>query len=331
LNQASLSRLLSSLGVLLIIFFGIALGFDIFPPKLLQPEWILIYTSSLANFVTIPLFGIIFILLAGYIYQESLGKTQFWAARFAALLAVLYILVQPMLGFAVWKSLADLSVSNKQQISAINKQASDLAKAINKATSFDGLRASMRRLNGPPIPEIARSVDLADLKKRTLESVVTARDSFPGRLNTPTSPAFVELYKRAIRTSILSIVATIAFGFLSWNPISDRNVLIAFLKSIGLFGITPISIYTATTTLVAKAVSKFREDSEINTKRRAAAIRQRQLSKMEAEQLREHKRQQINEQKRVREIQKERARMEELERRMERRRELEREKERRGK
>ena len=325
MNPNSLSRVLARSGLVLLLFFGAVVLFDVLPPKLLQPDWILNFAVTLSNTLSIPIVGIILINLANYVAPKEHVKLQLRVARLAALLALLFLLIQPMLAFAVWKNARDLTSYNKEQINSIQVKGTQLTEAISKSATFEELRDRMARLQGPQIPDQARAIALPALKKQLLQSVKAAQAAFPTRLNTPTSEGYKEVYKRIARTSVLSLFGSIGFGLLAWNPITDKNILLLYLQSIGLFGITPASLYKSCSTFLANYQMKHKQDIKIKDNRKSAIHHQRQIRKAESQQMREQRRRQIADQKQAEKMRRERERLQDLERKMERKQELERE------
>jgi hypothetical protein len=325
-NQNSLPKLLNSLGMLLLALYGVLVLFDTLPIKLLQPDWIFNLAVVLGNYVSIPLVGMVLVQLAAYLSPDHLAKVQVRVARLSAILALIFLLLQPMLGFAVWRNFRTLSIFNKEQVELINRKSKEITQAINKAGSFSELQTKMIMLQGPVVPEQARSMDLPVLKKQLVDVIKAARDSAPGRLTTPTSAAYIDFYKRLARTSVVCLLALLGFGLLSWNQVSSQNILLSYLTSIGLFGITPNSIYTGFTSFYKNYQIKRTEDANVKSMRHSAAMHQRQIRKAEAE----LKRQQIADRKQAERSRMERERMLEVERKMERKRQLEEERQRRG-
>ncbi len=325
MNPNSFSRVLARSGLVLIALFGAIVLFDVLPPKLLQPDWILNFAVTLSNTLSIPIVGILLVNLANYVAPKEHIKLQLRIARLAALLALLFLFVQPMLAFAVWKNARDLTSYNKEQISSIQAKGAQLTQAIQNSTTFEQLQAGMTRLQGPPIPDQARGIALPVLKKQLLDSIRAAQKAFPSRLNTPTSEGYREIYKRIARTSVLSLLGTIGFGLLAWDPITDKNILFLYLQSLGLFGITPASIYKSCSTFLANYQLKRKHEAKIKDNRKSALHHQRQIRKAESQQMRAQKRKQLADQKQAEKMRRERERLLELERKMERKQELERE------
>jgi len=327
LNSTSFSRLLARSGLILLILFGVVVAFDVSPPKLLQPDWLLNFGITLSNTISIPFVGIVLVYVASYIDLQACNKLYVRVARLSALLAMLFLLVQPMLAFALWKNFQDLRVYNKEQSNLIQRKGADLTRAIQNSTTFADLQINMSRLQGPNIPDQARAVPLAELKKQLLYSIQTAQKSFASRLPSPTSDAYKAIYKRMARASLISLLGTVGFGLLAINPNTEKNILILYFKSIGLFGITPASIYKFYKEYAENQREKKQLQGVTKERRKSTLNYQRQKRKAEVLQLREQKRQLNEDRKLAERRQRERERMLELEHKRARKQELEEEQE----
>lgn len=330
LNTNSLSRLLARSGLVLLLLYVIVVLFDVLPPKLLQPDWILSFAVSMSNSISIPLVGIVLVHLAGYLAPAEKMKLHIRVARLAAILSLLFLFIQPMLAFAVLRNFRDLADFNNQQIILIKTKGAQLNQAIQQANTFVELQSSMARLQGPAIPEQARALPLGELKAQLLAAVKNAQAAFPARLNTPTSPAYREIYKRIARTSLMCLLGTFAFGVLAWNPITDKNILFTYFQSVGLFGVTPATLHKSFRVFLEDYQNRRRQDSQMKVNRKSALRHQQQIRKAEAQQMRDQKRRMLAEHKQAEKMRLERERIEELERKMDRKQELERERQRRG-
>ncbi|MFN9621792.1 MAG: hypothetical protein ACK587_02990 [Cyanobacteriota bacterium] len=328
MTSISLSRLLARIGLILLILFGVIVVFDVSPPKILQPDWILNSAVVLSNTASIPLVGIVLVHLANQFAPQENGKLALRVGRLSALLALLFVLIQPMLAFAVWRNFRDLRDYNEDQIRIIQRKGEELKQAIKNSATFEQLQANMARLQGPPIPDQARSIGLGELRRQLLTSVSAAQASFPSRLTTPTSEAYKEIYKKIGRASILSLIGSIGFALLAWNPMAEKNIVLLYLQSVGIFGITPLSLYNSSIKFLEQYKMKRREESKKKENRQSAVVHQRQMRRIEMQQIRQQKRQQISAQKQAEKARRQRDKLLELERKMERKRELEEEQDR---
>ncbi|MFN9644369.1 MAG: hypothetical protein ACK6BG_04440 [Cyanobacteriota bacterium] len=324
MNQNSIPRMVNAIGILLLVLFGSLVLFDTLPVRLLQPDWIFNLSIVLGNYVSIPLVGITLVHLGGYLDPDDLGRVQLRVARLSAILALLFLLIQPMMAFAVWRNFQTLTSFNKEQVALINKKSVEITQAIQTSDSFDELRMRMLRLQGPQIPEQARYVSLPTLKKQLVDLIKAARDSAPGRLTTPTSSAYVDFYKRLARTTFINLLSMIGFTLLAWNPRRNQNVVFSYLASLGLFGITPKSIFERFVSFLNEREIRQQEKGNASEIRRSAMLHQRQIRKAESLM----RRRELAEQRQAERARREREKILELERRMERKRDLQEEKER---
>jgi hypothetical protein len=323
LNSTSFSRLLARSGLVLLILFGVVVAFDTSPPKLLQPDWLLNFGVTLSNTVSIPLVAIVLVHIASFIDLEACNKLYVRVARLSALLALLFLFVQPLLAFALWKNFRDLKIYNKEQSNVIQEKGIELTRAIERSMTFQDLQINMARLQGPSIPDQARAVPLAELKKQLLYSIQTAQKSFASRLPSPTSNAYKEIYKRLARTSLISVLGTIGFTLLARNPNTEKNIILLYLKSVGLFGLTPASIYKSYRTFLENQSEMKEMKASMMEKKKSSLNYQRQLRKAEAQQQREQKRRMDEERKMAEKRRREREQLLELERKRARQQELE--------
>ncbi len=329
MNSTSFSRLLARSGLILLILFGVIVAFDVSPPKLLQPDWLLNFGVTLSNTLSIPFVGIVLVHIASYIDLQASNKLYVRVARLSGLLALLFLFIQPMLVFALWKNLRDLRIYNKEQSNVIQLKGAELTRAIENSLTFQDLQVNMSRLQGPSIPDQARAVPLAELKKQLLYSIRTAQQSFASRLPSPTSDTYKEIYKRLARTSVISILGTIGFGLLARNPNTEKNILVLYFKSMGLFGITPASLYKSYKAYLERQKELKQIQGLSKDKKKSSLNYQRQIRKVEEQKVRDQKRRLNEERKMAEKRRREREQALELERKRARKLELEEEQERR--
>jgi hypothetical protein len=308
LNQNSLARLLSRTGFLLLVLFALLVGFDVFPPQLLKPDWITNFAFALSNYIMFPIVGIVLIHLAAYLSPVATARSQLSMARLAALLALLYLLLQPMLVFAVWRNSVDLAANNKQQLEFIQNKSAQLRRAIQTSASFEELQSGMLRLQGPQVPDQARAIALPELKTQVLEAVKAAEAAFPARLNTTSSPAYREVYKRIVRTAAIAVLGTFAFVILAWNPANDSNIILTYLKTIGLFGITTGDLQQKISFYLRDAKIKREREAGLKASRAASSKQDRQMRQEMEKRMREEKRRQAADRKRAQALQRQRDR-----------------------
>jgi hypothetical protein len=304
LEAASLSRLLSRSGLLLLALYAAVVLFDVLPPRLLDPNWILNFAATLVNFVSIPLAGMAFIHVAAYLRAPALGLFQLRISRLAAVMALLFILIQPMLIFAVHKNRLDLTRYNNQQVKLIKAKEKQLLNAISSSSSFEELRFKMSSLQGPAIPDQAREIPLAELKSQLLASIRDAAADLPNRLPRTNSPQYKQLYKNIFRTSFLGFLGFIGFGLMAWNPVTDKNIIFSYFGSIGLFGFKPANLKMKITNYLERRKAM----ADVKAARKLALQHEQRMVKQQSQQMRDQKRRINEDRKRAEKLERQRQR-----------------------
>jgi hypothetical protein len=131
-----------------------------------------------------------------------------------------------------------------------------------------------------------------------------------------------------VRTSAICLIGVAGFSLLARNPNTEKNILFLYLKSIGIFGITPSSLYKSLQTFLERRKEKQLEQGLSKDKRQSALNYQRQIRKAESQQIRDQKRRQNEERKQAEKRRRERELILELERKKARKQELEEEQDR---
>lgn len=288
--DSHVGQLLSRLGQLLVVLFAVSVVFDTYPVRLLQPDWILAFTATASNFVTIPLLGLGLVHLAGHIAPTTQLKPQRRAARLATLLALLFLLIQPLLAVATYKSGVNLSINNRQQAAAIKARGDSLVNAVNTATTFGQVQSRMAALQGPPILDESSSVPLPILKKEILKSVSSSQAILLDRLQQAQSAALPQIYKQIARSSLLALIGTLGFALLSWDPLRKKNLVLTYLGSIGIGGLTPASIAKRLAEVTAGLRSGLRRALKGNIKWRQARKLEQERRRLQNKKKQEAKR-----------------------------------------
>lgn len=323
MGEVLLPPFLRATGLFLIFIYSVSTLFDIIPIKLLQPDWIFNAVQVFVNGVSIPIVGIALVHLSSFLSaSDKQLKVQLKIARLAALLGILFLLMLPMLAFSVRQNLVSLQKTNQEQIVQFNQKGSEIIAAINASSSFDELRSRLITLNGPQLNPESRGVDLNELKKKLIEGVKAIQSSAPGRLLTPTSPTYLDFYKRVLRVSFLALIASITFFSLAWSPVSQQNIIISYFQNLGFFGFKPSAVMKQIFIFMSSFQARQKEKMEMRQKRKFALQHQRQIRRAEMYQMRDEKRRQMEERKRAQKLSEERERMLELERKMQRKNEL---------
>lgn len=176
--------------------FLVVVGFDSFPPRLLDPIWLITASSVLVNSVSIPLAGVLFTHIAAIIspHNNALQERRRRISRLARLAAFGYLLLIPLLAFATWRGVTNVNQGSLRQAAVITRNADRLNKAIDSASSSLQLQQAMVRLQGPQISDRDLAVPLEQLKGNLRGIIAQLRQRFISELPKPDSEAYKPLY-----------------------------------------------------------------------------------------------------------------------------------------
>jgi hypothetical protein len=180
--------------------------------------------------------------LAGHLAPTPELKTQRRAALLAALLALVFLLIQPLLVVASYKAGVNLSISNRRQAAAIEERGNTLVDAVKTATTFGQVQSRMAALQGPPILDESSTIPLPTLKQELLKSINSSQAILIARSKESTSQVLPQIYRQAARSAILCLIGSLGFSLLAWDPVRKRNLVFSYLGSIGIGGLTPASL-----------------------------------------------------------------------------------------
>lgn len=221
------ARLILAASYALIAFFVLVNCFDGFPVRLLDPAWIIATASSLSNSVSIPIAGVGLAHVAAALapLNTTIQQRRRLISRLSALAALGFLLMLPLLGFATWRGIYNVNRGAKLQTQAYNRMAGKLIGAIDVSSSPQDLQKKMVGLKGPQISDRDLERPLAELKQRQKQIIELTLQNSINQIPRPTSENFIPLYRQALRSALLSLVGSIAFAALAWNPIKEQSLL----------------------------------------------------------------------------------------------------------
>jgi hypothetical protein len=225
--SADSARLLADAALALFAIYAVVVAFDIFPLRLADPLWLITASSALVNAVSIPLAGVVFLHLAAAIapYTNWIHQRRQNISRLAAWAALGFLLLVPLLGFATWRGIANVSAASQKQTAGYTRSAQNLLQAIDRAATPRELQQSMVKLQGPQISDQDLNQPLAVLKKAGTLLVKQALAASVSQLPKPDSQAYKPLYIQTLRTALLALVSSIAFAAVVWNPLKRQTLL----------------------------------------------------------------------------------------------------------
>jgi hypothetical protein len=219
--------IISNLAIGLFWLYFIFVVFDIFPLRLLDPIWMITLATSLCNSSSIPLAGLALVHLAiGFNPESQLIKSRrIFYSRLAAWASVGFLMLLPLIGYANWRGIRNIELTNKTNIATINAKAKELKTQIFQASTQKDLQLRMAKFQGPALPNESLAQPLDQLKQQALAFVESSAKAFEVKTPGPFAEQYMPIYKQSMRAAALSLVAALSFAACAWNPRTNTTAL----------------------------------------------------------------------------------------------------------
>ncbi len=232
MDSNKLASLLLNLAYTLFAVFLVIIVVEAFPPRLLDPDWILALSATLVNAVTIPLVGLGLVHLAVHIASEPRFQLiQRRLGRLATWVALGFFLLLPLLGLLVFLNGQKIEQANAVQKVQIELKANQISKAVAEAQSLEELRRAMVAVQGPQLDAASLNQPLPQIKKQVLRVVAQARSGFLAQQKGPYSKEYMPVFRQILRISLLSLISGFGFASLAWNPKTNKSLLTTWLEA----------------------------------------------------------------------------------------------------
>jgi hypothetical protein len=223
----TVAPLLSDGALAFFALYFILVAFDIFPPRLLDPLWMLTTASSLCNSMTIPLAGLALLHLSAALdpMNNRIQARRTFYSRLAAWVALGFLLLLPLIGYANWRGIRNVTSTNVQAVAGVKRNAARLISQIQTASTPQDLQGRLRRFQGPILPDSELAQPLPQLKKQAVVLVNQVLNRYLSSIPSPRSEAFTEIYRQSLRTALMALVGSLASACLAWDPRSSTSIL----------------------------------------------------------------------------------------------------------
>ena len=213
--------------------FLVDVAAELLPPRPQDPLWLLQAATGFVNTLTIPLAGVLFFhLAAALVPLKGMGEFwRTWASRVATVLALLFLLLLPLLGFATWRGITNVQSAVQQEVKLISSNADRVRAAIRKASSPKELQQFMSEQKGPRVNDEEFDIPLATLKKSKLLLVDQVQTNYTNQIPGVKSRRYYPIFMQTLRTSALALAGSAGFAALAWNPKRQQSLLRTFLES----------------------------------------------------------------------------------------------------
>ena len=223
----SVAVMLSDGALALFAIYALVIAFDILPPRLLDPNWLMNVALSLSRNLVIPLAGLVFLHLAAWMapMSNSIQDRRNFFASLARWAMIGFLLLLPLIGYATWASNNAIKIQKQIQLNTAQKTVNRLTRAIDAASTPAELQISLLALNGPNIPKELLSQPLPLLKQQSRIMVNQAYKTLVQDYKGFGTAQYLPLFIRAAKALCLSLVGAFASAALAWNPIKQQSML----------------------------------------------------------------------------------------------------------
>jgi hypothetical protein len=214
-----LANTLSWVGIACIGFFVSGVLFQLWPIRLLDPNWIQTVANAFIVTGITPLIGAVLILVAPLACPEfeALQRRAWLVRRISILVAIGYVLLIPLQGYAGTQI---LFTTRKEQMDLLT-QVRSATKAIQESRSAPELREAYKLLPGQkPILGDQFDVPFETVKQNILKEV----DPSLNRAETVFSEQMERLWSRWL-TSFIQTTLRLIFLFIGFATIAQRSPL----------------------------------------------------------------------------------------------------------
>jgi hypothetical protein len=221
------AKLIANASAIFFGLFALIVIFDAMPPRLLDPLWLIGLAVSLTNTVSFPLVGLILVHIGAALAPMNAGINQrrMLLSRLAAWASAAYLMLIPLVGFAVWRGVANIGLGAKRQEASIGRSADRLLTAIAKSSTPQQLQQSMASLQGPPISDADLARPLPELKVALRQVVGQIRQRLITEIPRPDAKGYISLYLQALRAALMAFLSSAGFAALSWNAFKESTLL----------------------------------------------------------------------------------------------------------
>lgn len=197
---------------LFLLFISASLP-GIFPIRLLQPSWLLRFAATLSTASPLALTGLALLQVAVALSpgEVRIKKRLRLFARLAALVALGFLILLPLQGFALFRQTAILNEARVSRIQRAEQQLNTLRGVVASSTSSEQLNSRLQEVNGPVLGPADRIQPLPLLKAQV--GAVLDQAAIQIRKEREASPVVGRL---ALLPDLLRIALTngaLAFGF----------------------------------------------------------------------------------------------------------------------
>ncbi|MFZ0409722.1 MAG: hypothetical protein WAM11_16675 [Cyanobium sp.] len=218
----------------MVVLFLLTILGSFLPPRLLDPNWILILSSNLIDNGVNPLLGLFLMMLASYLdpSNEAIKRRQTRFRSLACWAAIGYLLLAPLQGMAFLRGFDQASSSLTQQTQQSRQAIASLRDAVINADTLVDLQTRMLKLQAPALPPDATSVSLAALKTSLLNQLEARDNVLKQALREPLIKQLWPTLQKTLRNMAAALVLGLGFASVATAKGSSVTLLQGWIEGL---------------------------------------------------------------------------------------------------
>lgn len=214
-ERIGVGNLIGQMAGALLALFVVLVVADSLPVRLMDPTWQLRFSGALIRNGLMPLLAIVMVPLAVVIDPSNgaLARYRDRLRRWTIFVALGYVLLIPLQGYAVWNGVGQLRSAQAGQFNQATKQFTQLRQAIQSAESAADLQRRFQALGVPIQPQAGLNQPLPVLRKRLLDGVEGAENRLRNTLlGKPSADTVQALILQGARVALSALILAFAFA-----------------------------------------------------------------------------------------------------------------------
>lgn len=212
-EKAILISLLNGASFTMVGSFVIGVLASVVPIRLADPLWLIGIITAILSHAGYALTGFVLLHLAVAFAPDRLDlqERSAWASRLAVPVALGFLLLIPLQGFAVWRGFnLNRGVEARQQ-DLTTRSIQRLRQEIAIAPSIDQLQSRLRQIQAPPLTDADRALPLPQLKRKLLSQLSQAETVF--LLGQASARSDLSRYLSQLLSNLRFLVLELIFAF----------------------------------------------------------------------------------------------------------------------
>jgi len=202
----------------------------LFPISLLQPEWMVRFSSSLRGIASLPLMALGLIMLANMIDDKVMPSSSHLQLmrRIASFAAIGFLLLIPLQTYGTVVGIRSQLQQNQAQLNRLTSAAELVQNAINEPQLRDAIRAIP---GADGVADQPLGADVKTIKLALLNKLRESTNSLQTQLDDSKTKAIQDIIPPLIRDAIISLAYAIGFAGMAYGRNGNSSLLRRLLNA----------------------------------------------------------------------------------------------------